>query len=108
MGIARIIQCGWYKEVRVKELDSHAIKGLLVSRTLLVKIKRDVKNQIRGLLKNLGINIAVRATRALTLTNRTTRVGRMRRERFTILDAIADERLFLPWMRHRASWATSA
>src|SRR6059058_565879 len=30
VGIARIMQCGWYKEVRVKDLDSHAIKALLV------------------------------------------------------------------------------
>ena len=57
VGIARIMQCGWYKEVRVKDLDSHAIKALLVSRALLVKIKRDVENQIRGLLKNLGLVI---------------------------------------------------
>ena len=42
VGIARIMQCGWYKEVRVKGLDSHAIKALLVSRALLVKIKRDL------------------------------------------------------------------
>ena len=35
VGIARIMQCGWYKEVRVKNLD-HAIKALLVSRALLV------------------------------------------------------------------------
>jgi transposase len=54
VGIARIMQCGWYKEVRVKDLDSHAVKALLVSRALLVKIKRDLENQIRGLLKNLG------------------------------------------------------
>jgi transposase len=27
VGIARIMQCGWYKAVRVKSLDSHAIKG---------------------------------------------------------------------------------
>ena len=31
---------------------SHAVKALLTS--LLVKIKRDLENQIRGLLKNLG------------------------------------------------------
>ena len=55
VGIARIMQCGWYKEVRVKDLDSHATKALLVSRALLVKIKRDIENQIRGLLKNLGL-----------------------------------------------------
>src|SRR6478672_4981116 len=57
VGIARIMQCGWYKEVRVKDLDSHAIKALLSSRALLVKIKRDLENQIRGLLKNLGLVI---------------------------------------------------
>src|SRR5437667_3936943 len=57
VGIARIMQCGWYKEVRVKDLDSHAIKALLVSRALPVKIKRDLENQIRGLLKNLGLVI---------------------------------------------------
>ena len=57
VGIARIMQCGWYKEVRVKDLNSHAIKALLISRALLVKIKRDIENQIRGLLKNLGLVI---------------------------------------------------
>jgi transposase len=57
VGIARIMQCGWFKEVRVKDLDSHAIKALLVSRALLVKINRDLENQIRGLLKNLGLVI---------------------------------------------------
>ena len=57
VGIARIMQCGWYKEMHVKDLDSHAIKVLLVSRALLVKIKRDLENQVRGLLKNLGLII---------------------------------------------------
>jgi transposase len=53
-GIARIMQTGWFKEVRVKGLDSHAVKATLASRALLVKIKRDLENQVRGLLKNLG------------------------------------------------------
>jgi transposase len=43
--------------VRVKTIDSHLIKALLASRALLVKIKRDLENQIRGLLKNLGLII---------------------------------------------------
>ncbi len=73
VGIARIMQCGWYKEVCVKGLDSHAVKALLVSRALLVKIKRDLENQIRGLLKNLGLVIGpakmnVFALRAAELT----------------------------------------
>jgi transposase len=54
VGIARIMQTGWFKEVRVKDLDCHLVKALLTSRALLVKIKRDLENQIRGLLKNLG------------------------------------------------------
>src|ERR1700761_9158990 len=56
-GIARIMQCGWYKEVRVKSLDAHAIRALLSSRALLVGLKRDLENQIRGLLKNFGLVI---------------------------------------------------
>jgi transposase len=73
VGIARIMQCGWYKEVRVKDLDSHAVRALLVSRALLVKIKRDLENQVRGLLKNLGLVIGpakmnVFALRAAELT----------------------------------------
>src|SRR5215510_2001961 len=56
-GIARIMQTGWFKEVRVKDLDSHSLRALLASRALLVKIKRDLENQVRGLLKNLGLVI---------------------------------------------------
>jgi transposase len=51
-GIARIMQTGWFKEARVKDID---IRALLASRALLVKIKRDLENQIRGLLKNFGL-----------------------------------------------------
>ena len=35
-GIARIMQTGWFKEVRVKDIDSHALKALLAGRALLV------------------------------------------------------------------------
>src|SRR6266480_4649251 len=31
VGIARIMQTGWFKEVRVKDLDSHAVRALLAS-----------------------------------------------------------------------------
>jgi transposase len=72
-GIARIMQTGWFKEVRVKGLDSHAVKALLASRALLVKLRRDLENQIRGLLKNLGLVIGkakmnVFSVRAANLT----------------------------------------
>src|SRR5688500_14445722 len=67
IGIARIMQAGWYKEVRVKSYDSHAVKALLTSRALLVKIKRDIENQIRGLLKNFGLVIGRAKQNTFTL-----------------------------------------
>src|SRR5258705_12587563 len=57
VGIARSMQTGWYREGRVKRLDSHAIKALLVGRALLVKMRGEIENQIRGLVKNLGLVI---------------------------------------------------
>jgi transposase len=57
VGLARIMQCGWYKEVQVKSVSCHEIRAVLNSRAQLVKIKRDLENQIRGLLKNLGLII---------------------------------------------------
>jgi transposase len=57
VGLARIMQCGWYKEVQVKSLPCHEIRAVLNSRAQLVKIKCDLENQIRGLLKNLGLVI---------------------------------------------------
>ncbi len=48
MGLARIMQCGWYKEVEVKSLPCHEVRAVLNSRAQLVKIKRDLENQIRG------------------------------------------------------------
>ena len=55
MGLARIMQVGWYKEIQVKQLACHVVRAVLNSRALLEKIKRDLGNQIRGLLKNLGL-----------------------------------------------------
>src|SRR4030088_2292910 len=57
IGIARIMQTVWFKEVHVKDIDSHSVRALLGSRALLVKIKRDLENQARGLFKNLGLVI---------------------------------------------------
>src|SRR5262249_18265213 len=56
-GIARIMQTGWCKEARVRALGSHSVRALLASRALLVKIKRALEKQIRGLLKNVGLVI---------------------------------------------------
>ncbi len=57
VGLARIMRCGGDKEVRLKRLSWHDIRALPNSRAQLVKIKRDLENQIRGLLKNRGLVI---------------------------------------------------
>lgn len=57
VGIARIMQTGWYREVEMKSSHSHTTRGLLNSRALLVKMKRDLENQIRGSLKTFGLVI---------------------------------------------------
>jgi len=57
VGIARIMQTGWYREVQIKSPVSHATRALLNTRALLVKIRRDLENQVRGLLKVEGLVI---------------------------------------------------
>ncbi len=57
MGLARIMQAGWYKEVQVKSLPCHEVRAVLNCRAQLVKVKRDLENRIRGLPKNLGLRI---------------------------------------------------
>src|ERR1700743_1482348 len=59
IGIARIMQTGWFKEVHVKDVDSHSVRALLASRALLVKIKRDLENHVRILLKTSLLSSAV-------------------------------------------------
>ena len=34
--IARIMQTSWFKEVRVKDIDSHSVRALLASRADLL------------------------------------------------------------------------
>ena len=50
-----LIRVGWYREVRVKSSDSQAIRALLVARSRLVGVRRDLENQVRSLLKEFGL-----------------------------------------------------
>src|SRR6202020_3417531 len=54
-GLAELIRVGWYREVRVKSNDSQAVRSLLVARSRLVSIRRDLENQVRSLLKEIGL-----------------------------------------------------
>jgi transposase len=59
--LAEMLRTGWFTSVHVKSLDSHRIKALLGAREQLVKIKRSLGNQIRGLLRPFGTKLPSRA-----------------------------------------------
>lgn len=54
-GLAELVRMGWYREARVKSMESRYIRALLIARAKMVDLKRDIENQMRGLLKSLGI-----------------------------------------------------
>lgn len=54
-GLAELIRVGWYREVRVKSDASQVARSLLIARARLVSIRRDLENQVRGLLKEIGL-----------------------------------------------------
>jgi transposase len=54
-GLAQIVRTGWYREVAVKGMDSHVVRSLLNTRTQLVRMRVDLANQIRGVLKPFGL-----------------------------------------------------
>src|ERR1700756_2851822 len=51
----QIVRVGWYREIGVKSMDTHAIRAMLVARAQLVTQKVKLMNCIRGLLKTFGI-----------------------------------------------------
>ena len=54
-GLAELVRVGWYREVQVKSERSQAIRSVLVARSRLVGIRRDLENQIRSMLKEYGL-----------------------------------------------------
>src|SRR5262245_61562367 len=53
-GLAQIMRTGWYREVRLKSKEHRRLAGLLASRGLLLATRRNLENQVRGLLKMAG------------------------------------------------------
>jgi transposase len=54
-GLAELAWMGWYREANVKSMESRYTHSLLAARAKLVDLRRDVENQMRGLLKGLGL-----------------------------------------------------
>jgi transposase len=49
-GLAELVRIGWYREVAIKSEQSQQIRSLLVTRSRLVTMRRDIENQIRSML----------------------------------------------------------
>ena len=54
-GLAQIVRTGWYREVAVKSMDSQLVRSLLTTRAQLVRMRVDLANPIRGVLKPFGL-----------------------------------------------------
>jgi transposase len=54
-GLAQIVRTGWYREVAVKSVDSQLVRSMLTTRVQLVRMRVDLANQIRGVLKPFGL-----------------------------------------------------
>ncbi|MFL5334645.1 MAG: IS110 family transposase [Geminicoccaceae bacterium] len=54
-GLAQIVRTGWYREVAVKSMDGQLVRSLLTTRAQLVRMRVDLANQIRGVLKPFGL-----------------------------------------------------
>ena len=46
---------GWCREVKVKSENSQRIRAIIVARSRLVAIRRDIDNQVRSLIKECGL-----------------------------------------------------
>jgi transposase len=49
------LRTGWYREIAVKSVDSQMIRTLLTTRAQLVRMRVDLANQVRGVLKPFGL-----------------------------------------------------
>jgi transposase len=64
-GLADLIRMGWYREAKVKSMESRQIRAVLAARAKLINLRRDLENQMRGLLKSLGLIIGKVGVRLL-------------------------------------------
>jgi transposase len=54
-GLAELVRVGWYREVKVKSEESQKIRAILVARSRLVSMRRDIENQVCSLIKECGL-----------------------------------------------------
>jgi transposase len=59
-GLADLVRIGWFREVAVKSEESQKIRAILIARSRLVSIRRDIENQVRSMLKEYGLGAPFR------------------------------------------------
>src|SRR5512132_713124 len=55
--IAFAMQVGWYRPVHLKRPEARKLRLLLASREMLVRMRIDLDNHIRGVLKAFGLKV---------------------------------------------------
>ncbi len=53
--LADLVRIGWYREVAVKSEASQQVRSMLIARSRLVTMRRDLENQVRSMLKECGL-----------------------------------------------------
>ena len=53
--LAQLVRTGWYREARVKSFAAHAVRHLVGARAQLKGVSAVLSNQIRSILKTLGL-----------------------------------------------------
>ena len=55
--LAQLARTGWYREVHIKSEGSDHLRLLLGARERMIRIRRDIEAQARGVLKTYGIRL---------------------------------------------------
>ena len=56
-GLAQLARTGWFREVHIKSLTSDRLRALLSARDRLIRIRKELEGQVRGMLKTFGIKL---------------------------------------------------
>lgn len=56
-GLAQLARTGWYREVAAKRPETRLARSLLLARQLLTRHRRDIENQVRGILRGFGLAV---------------------------------------------------
>jgi transposase len=58
-GLAQLARTGWYREIHVKSLTSDRLRALIAARDRLIRIRKDLEGQARGMLKTFGVRLGL-------------------------------------------------